>query len=307
MPWGVPPHHAADVRCVVCDTPLAPPRARHSQLCMSAVCAGRYAQLRAHEKCAECARPLTWSQQASRVCDHPRCRQARLLERPMAAAREAYQRLQDVAAAARDQALAAHGVPQEEWTSWPVAVVPKFRARASRLPKSKRAAFAAHLEAQVRGARARFDAGERLAPHELTESAPAPSARAAEVNALLGATCGACRGACCRGGGANHAYLREHAMLAYMQRFPDTSDDDIVEEYLSHVPERTLSGGCVYQRADGCTLPRDLRADICNRYFCPGLLSIRDGFGDEAPIRAYVAHQEGPELTGGRFLPVLPG
>lgn len=304
---GGAPLHAANARCAMCDAPLTPPRARHSLLCLSAVCAGRYAQLRAHEKCAECARPLTWPQQASRVCDHPRCRQARLIERPMAAARAAHERLREVAEAARDRALAARGVPPEERSAWPVAVVPKFRARSTRLPTRKRAAFAAHLEAQVRGARARFDAGERLAPQEHAASAPAPSARAAALNALLGATCGACRGACCRGGGANHAYLREDAMLAYMERFPNASDDDILAAYLSHVPERTLSGGCVYQRADGCTLPRDLRADICNRYFCPGLLSIRDSYGDEAPIQAFVAHYEGPEITGSRFLPVLPG
>jgi hypothetical protein len=299
--------HPSEARCVMCDTPLMAPRAQHSLLCMSAMCAGRYAHLRAHEKCVECARPLTFQQQASRLCDHPQCRHVRLVVRPAAAARDASERLHVIAEGKRDRALAARGVPSDARDAWPVAVVPKHRARPSRLPTARRTAFAEHLTALLRGARARFAAGERLAPNLPPSSAPPLSSRDAQVDALLAATCAACRGACCHGGGPNHAYLREDAMLAYMQRFPDATDDDILAHYLSYVPERTLTGGCVYQRADGCTLPRNLRADICNRYLCPGLLSLRDRCGGDAPVQAYVAHREGPEITGGRFLPVLPG
>ncbi len=224
----------------------------------------------------------------------------------MAAAREAYARLQSVAEAKRNRSLTARGMPEADWSEWPVAVVPKFRARLSRLAVKRRALFMAGLADHVRGARARFVAGERVTVTELAVSAPLLTARQAEVSALLGTVCGACRGSCCKGG-ADHAYLREHAMMAYMQRFPERSDDEILTHYRSYLPERTLTGGCVYQREDGCSLPRDMRADICNRYHCSGLLSIRDGYGDAAPIQTYVAHREGPKITGGRFLPVLPG
>jgi len=224
----------------------------------------------------------------------------------MAAAREAYARLQGVAEATRNRSLTARGVPQTAWNQWPVAVIPKFRGRLSRLAVKRRALFLAGLADNVRGARARFVAGERVTLSELAASTPPLTDRETAVHALLGATCGACRGSCCKGG-ANHAFLREQAMLAYMQRFPERSDDEILTHYRSYLPERTLTGGCVYQREDGCSLPRDMRADICNRYHCSGLLSIRDGYGDAAPIQTYVAHREGAKITSGRFLPVLPG
>ena len=51
---------------------------------------------------------------------------------------------------------------------------------------------------------------------------------------------------------------------------------------------------CVYHGADGCALPRALRSDTCNRYFCEGLQRVRDA-GREVPVRLFLA-----QITEGR-------
>ena len=206
----------------------------------------------------------------------------------------------------RDRALGRRAVSSGdcEPDAWPVAVVPKFRARRSRLPRARHRTFAANLAKVVHAARTRHERGERL---ERPAAPRSPSTlHAGDVQDLFGAVCGACRGFCCIAGG-EHAFLTAETMLARMQRTPGVTDGEIVADYLARLPERTLTGGCVFQGADGCALPRDMRGDTCNRHLCTGLRALQHALEAGSPVRAYVAHQEGDAITSGRFLPVLPG
>ncbi len=120
---------------------------------------------------------------------------------------------------------------------------------------------------------------------------------------MLGAGCAACRGDCCRGGG-EHAYNSDNTMLRYVDNHPHQSDDEIVARYLGFMAARTITHSCVYQTDQGCTLPRELRSDTCNDFYCGGLMMIRNQFASGDPVRAYFALAHDGRLVGGGFAEV---
>jgi hypothetical protein len=102
-----------------------------------------------------------------------------------------------------------------------------------------------------------------------TTPAPAPS----RTDAIIGATCSFCRGACCTAGG-EHAFLRGEHLAAIRMRSPEASPAEFVARYASFLPLRHYRGSCVYHATGGCALPRELRSGLCNRYLCGGLTQL---------------------------------
>jgi len=229
------------------------------------------------------------------------------VERPWAAVQEARAAILASAPAYQARAAAARGLTVEEGRTYALSVIPKNADRVKRLPRRRRQAFEVHLRKQLAGARQRlYEGAAPSAPVvEALPETPLTSRRRAEL-AVLGAGCGVCRGNCCRGGG-NHAFQGEDSMLRYLRRYPGRDDDAVIADYLDYVPSRTMSEGCVYQRSDGCALPRDMRADICNSFFCDGLNDIRFLYGDGRPVRAFFVHYDGTTLHGGQFVEIPDG
>ncbi len=291
----------------MCGKTMPAWRASTSVVCESLTCGFRFAALPAHEKCLICTRPVPPLLRAERHCGGARCRHELLAERPTAALRKARAAMLATGPAYKANAAAANGLTAEEGQSYALSVIPKNPDRVTRLPQQRRHAFEAHLRTQLAGARRRLsDGSPPSAPvEEPLPEQPLTSRRRAEL-AVLGAGCGACRGNCCRGGG-NHAYQGEDSMVRYLGRYPDRDDDTIIADYLGYVPSRTMSEGCVYQRSDGCALPRDMRADICNSFFCDGLNDIRFLYGDGRPVRAFFVHYDGTTLHGGQFVEIPDG
>jgi hypothetical protein len=205
------------------------------------------------------------------------------------------------ACAGRDAALAARGIERHQHTAteWPVALVPRHRARVRRLSRHRQARFEARLRALIA-----FVHTHDASADERTLASPPPLGN--EAAQLVAATCSACRGACCANGG-DHAFLRTRTLRDMMAQHPALDDEGVVAAYLGWLPERTMTGGCVYQSAHGCTLPRALRSSICNAYVCGGLQrALRDVVPGETR-GVYVAHRVGAAVVGGqlRALPVL--
>lgn len=181
---------------------------------------------------------------------------------------------------------------------WPVAMVPRHRARLRRLAARRKRAFLGRVRALVAAVRrSTADEDERTvdAPAELDETA----------TRVVIATCSACRGSCC-GNGGDHAFLRTRTLREFMAAHPALDDNAVVAAYAAWLPENTLQPGCVYQGGQGCTLPRAMRSAICNAYLCGGLrrallVANHDTRG------VFVAYREGERVSGGRLrvLPVL--
>lgn len=289
--------------CVMCGAPLARWRPLEEVLCRSKACAAQHAALLPAFKCGQCTRPLTIRQRASGHCDSPTCRDEELrVRRERKAAR--HQALLARLERRRARSAAQRRIARDEQDTYRLAIVPHNDDRVSRLPQRRRASHETHLRECLATARKRLAVGESsiegraVTPPDVVAS----PAQRAEAQLLL-AACAACRGACCRQAG-DHSFITDEVMLAQLQRAPALDDDTIVARYLQHVGEQTMTHGCVYQGVRGCTLSPDLRADICHRFHCTGLLMLKDRFAEGEPLRAYMVHRRGEDVTGDRFVEI---
>jgi len=143
------------------------------------------------------------------------------------------------------------------------AVVPFQSKPVLPQPQARRRAFEARLDAIL---------AESFAM-PLPDGSPEEHDRANEADegALLDAGCAACRGHCCTQGGDSHAFLGPEDIQRLRCRRPGLTMADARAAYLDLLPETSVLGACLFQSAQGCTLPRALRSDLCNEFRCRGL------------------------------------
>lgn len=103
--------------------------------------------------------------------------------------------------------------------------------------------------------------------HNASPLRPEPAGFAGTV---ARAGCTLCGGYCCKGGG-EHAYLDERDMARVRQARPELEAGAVIRLYMERVPAEGYAGSCVFHGAQGCTLDRALRSDVCNSYFCNAL------------------------------------
>lgn len=130
------------------------------------------------------------------------------------------------------------------------------------------------LEAMPRDMR--FAARERaLRSDALLAAHPALEAR-------TDALCARCKGGCCSTG-QDKAFISGFTVRRVLDENPSTTPEELLDFYLSHVPDESVEGACINQTATGCALPRAWRSDICNGFFCDALKTLHEGWTEEAP------------------------
>ena len=134
------------------------------------------------------------------------------------------------------------------------ALVPTSPERARRLRR--------HLIASLRAMRTMKDPKGSVSPLR-----PEPDEF---VGKVARAACTVCKGWCCKGGG-DHAYLDERVMARVRNARTELDARAVMRLYVERVPAAGYEGSCVFHGAEGCTLDRSLRSDVCNSYFCGGL------------------------------------
>jgi len=154
-------------------------------------------------------------------------------------------------------------------------VVPSGRARTRPLSDRRRQRYLAHLDGIVAAACAEPPPPHRLAPAE---------AATEQGSALPGRLCAACGGGCCTLGG-DTAYLTEATIRRVMATHPELNDPDSLRAaYAARLPEQTVASSCINHTDQGCSLPRELRADTCNDFACPSLQTLRDSLRAAPPV-----------------------
>lgn len=182
--------------------------------------------------------------------------------------------------------------------AFPPLVTPACDRPTRPLPASRRRLYEEHL----RGLLQALAVGERPPGPEIPPEVVVPP----EVDQVLQAGCRACRGRCCETGGA-HAYQTVESLRRVREARPRLSAQALVALYLSHLPARTVRGSCVFHGARGCALPRDLRGDMCNRFFCEPLLTWRERALASGDGAAFVVGYDDGLLRAGRLLGRLRG
>jgi len=108
---------------------------------------------------------------------------------------------------------------------------------------------------------------------------PAPAAddaaRDPPSSPMDGPLCALCRGRCCHFGLRGHAFLEPRDLRGWLDGHPGAAWADAVDHYLAHVPAEHLESSCLFHGARGCTLPRERRSDVCNRFACDELAQLR--------------------------------
>ena len=273
--------------CLICQAPLSFWQAQNSGLCGRPECEWRYALLRQqHEVCVVCGRPLSARELSIQTCSAPACQRAAVAER----GRMVYERNQaryaaliqqeiEQAARLRDRVMTAFGFREPD--SFRLTVIPAATTRLVKPTERRRRALRDHLNALLDQT-----AGWPAPPLTAEEPATTPTPRESRLQAVLGQACACCRGFCCEGGG-DHAYLKVENLHRYQAAHPDQRPRDVLTTYLERVGQRTVEGSCIYHQADGCALPRTLRADLCNRHFCKALVEFQRDLPATGPIRGF--------------------
>lgn len=129
----------------------------------------------------------------------------------------------------------------------------------------------------------------RAAPPDLSEHREnAPSGGQAER--LSGQVCALCKGGCCTKGG-DTAYLSPDTIRRFMALHPAMRPRDVLRAYLDRLAPKTQQGSCINHTAQGCALPREMRADTCNHYLCATQHELHRRLEDEPPLRGVIAIQ----------------
>jgi hypothetical protein len=170
-----------------------------------------------------------------------------------------------LAAVHRDREAARLGIGNAE--SLEPEVVPANLRKIVNVPERRKRAFRNYLmdlvsqAAAVRAGSADFPPGETA-----LDCSPLLPALASQ----LARGCATCRGRCCNGGG-DHAYLTIDTILGYMRSHPKQRPREVLDAYLSLLPNRAYQDSCVYQTENGCALPREMRAKISGDFYCEEL------------------------------------
>lgn len=110
------------------------------------------------------------------------------------------------------------------------------------------------------------------------------------------ALCVQCGGACCAHGATHHAFVDADVLARWQAAHPGSSTEDAIQHYLAQLPAIHVKHGCGFQTATGCALPRESRADVCNRYACKPLLELADVLQKEPGRVAVVLTPDGRHL-----------
>lgn len=280
---------AATPTCLICNAPLSFNPARTGKLCGRGECEWRYASLRRQKKiCVACGRPLADRELPTRICSAPECQRTalaaygrRVYERNQARSEALIREEIERATRLRDRVMSA--LDPREPASFPLTVIPAFTAKLINLPERRRRIFSDRLMALIAQAAAWPESPP--ASDRKNGEAPIPEATPA-AQAVMGMACSCCKGSCCKDG-ADHAYLTVETIRRYRAAHPDQRPRDVLAAYLDRVGHRTYEGSCIFHQSDGCALPRDMRADLCNRHYCKALLEFQRNLPTEGPIRAF--------------------
>ncbi len=300
---------AGRATCTECGRPLSPIDELHSaRSCRDAQCQV-YSRLNAGiadaERCRVCRMRLAPDCIAEGVCWDLDCRAIDAWRRQNELAqqrREQYLEQTRAATVLRDERGAAAGIaPADEYL---VTVVSHFANPLGRLPAERREEFRANITVLV-GQLAELLAlnADPVEQPPLSGDNATSRLTTADGERLAGAVCAACRGYCCRQGDT-HAYLHVDTLHRLLQRRAEMSIDQLADVYLSFLPEQSFVGSCVFHGANGCTLPREMRSDTCNRHLCAGQQDLAAAIERGATPRAFVAVSDGKQIVGGRFLNV---
>ena len=269
-----------------------------------------------NDVCRVCGCVLSLRQVIGRTCDDPQCRVAGRQAQTREMARKASQRLRHAVAVRSKARRWFRIVKQQSPTicslhgkatgALAVLLLPANTRRLAWLPESRKRAFINELESLVSTMR-QDGAHEAATPQQVDVGRPADES---SERGPWEQSCALCGGCCCQSGGTT-AYLRTAQIARYIQSHPGAGLDDVVRSFVSYLPAVSFEGSCVYHARRGCTLPLEMRSDVCLSFYCAEHHRVREWFQAEAEVPVLLAAVAGAKihriaLFDGRRLRAIP-
>jgi hypothetical protein len=280
--------------CLICNAVLSFHREQMGKLCGNVHCQRKYAFLLPHQICAACGRPLSLRELGGKFCANAECLRDVLKERE----RQQAEGLREEVRRLREQGARTVGISAPE--SYPLTIIPSFAASVVILPEPRRRAFRDHVTLLISQATAEPGPPSHGASAQAASSTPV-SITLPAVQAVLGRACTQCQGRCCARGG-DHAYLTLSTVSRYLKAHPKLRPRDVLAAYLASVGDKTFENSCIFHQPGGCSLPRAMRSDTCNDYFCEGLKEFQRNHRNTRPVRGFVASTKDYAVRNAAFV-----
>ena len=245
--------------------------------------------------CAYCRQPVeAASNSDTPVCARRECQTRKQVADSAKIARLRQQRQEDWMALTQRRTrpaikAAAREIGQDDLRHVAYGLAPRINMPIIPLPEERLQEFVDHLAGVVDASFEATPLGDAPPP---PEDDPGYKKRVAEEPPepfVINATCIACQGDCCLQGARTQAFLTKETIDYIRWRDPSLTRQEILDRYLSHLPETSTTRSCVYHGPQGCTLDRTWRADICNSFQCGFRQKLMDEYRKKPGNGAVVA------------------
>jgi len=164
--------------------------------------------------------------------------------------------------------------------SHPLVELSAFKlAEISTLPKQRKERYSQHITKLIKTVFEDINNGNNSIPIK-DDKHPAlniPSLDTQKMDYLNQQICKACQGRCCLNAG-DHSYLQVETIKRYATQHPNLSPEQIKQNYAHRIPEKTHNQSCLNHTQTGCALPKEMRSDVCNNFYCSTIKEFNINF-----------------------------
>ncbi len=114
--------------------------------------------------------------------------------------------------------------------------------------------------------------------------------------------CAACEGYCCHHGGSRHAFIQQATINRITDEHSIEPGPEIIALFLSHLSATHYVNSCVYHSRQGCSLPPEFRANICNQYECKGLQQASEKLAGNDSQRFFAVSRRDNQIVKANFI-----
>ncbi len=159
---------------------------------------------------------------------------------------------------------------------YPYVVVPTNSKKTTKLPKRRQKLFREFLSNLINETMSEFEGSKDNKKESNNKEISRYEAEDNEYP-FESKACSICRGGCC-GIGEEHAFLKKEILLRYVSGHPDQKPEQVLAAYMEYLPEKSFKDSCVNHTEKGCSLPKNMRSQVCNDYLCDPLNKLRELF-----------------------------
>lgn len=183
----------------------------------------------------------------------------------------------------------------EQSVSKQLVILPLGLSKLSQLSEDRKERYRKHLETMIEEA-LQYDNADQVPVDKLRPTyqdvidQDQKFAAFPELKGISEQFCMKCKGGCCPSGD-NHAYITAATIRRLFDLTPELTPDEVLETYLSYLPEHSAGHSCINQGPMGCVLPRELRSSTCNYYFCDSVVNFQKKAKQEGEVKPAIVVQ----------------